>query len=361
MKNWGSIFEKFSLDPVVSYWGDKLFDLTPVHKIGDMFFKREDMFAPLGYGGINGSKLRQAIWLVREQMRKDSTADTLISGASVKSPQLPMSTAVANHFGYDAVHVIGATRPDTCMSKDMVKMATWLGAGFNFIKVGYNPVLQNKVDSIIKENPGKYFKLNYGITIDKNESRSKITEFHAIGAHQVKNIPDIIENIIIPAGSCNSCISVLYGLQFYNLINLKNVYLIGIGPNKLKFIQERLELISKEIKVNTLDFSLGFETDELKPEIVENKFKVHYIDINSIPKYDYQNEVKFNYHDIEFHPTYEGKIMDYIIKNNPELVNEKTLMWIVGSKPRIENMQGCEELGDIPIIVKIESNDWEKA
>ena len=38
---------------------DHLLDLTPVENIGGMWWKREDKFAPLGYGGINGSKLRQ--------------------------------------------------------------------------------------------------------------------------------------------------------------------------------------------------------------------------------------------------------------------------------------------------------------
>lgn len=84
-----SIFPVLSIDPDESKWEDHLFDLTPVEKVGDMWFKREDKFAPLGYGGINGSKLRQAIWLVLEQSKiEKSEVSSLISGASIKSPQL---------------------------------------------------------------------------------------------------------------------------------------------------------------------------------------------------------------------------------------------------------------------------------
>lgn len=361
LKDWGSIFPKFSINPEVCSWENHLLDLTPVQLVGNMWFKREDMFAPLGYGGINGSKLRQAIWLVSEQDKRGTDETILISGASIKSPQLPMSSAVANHFGYSSMHVVGATRPDTCMNKEMVKMATWFGAKFAFLKVGYNPVLQNKVNSIIENNPNKYFKLNYGITIDSQQSKEKIVEFHFMGANQVQNIPDEVENIIIPAGSCNSLISVLYGLAKFRPKNLKNIYLIGIGPDKMKFIQERLSLIKETSGVNTLNFNLGFETDILKPELGLSPYNIKYIDIHSIPKYDYQNEVKFSYEGIEFHPTYEAKVMDFITLNHPELISPKTMLWIVGSKPRIENMIGCEELGEVPQTVKIFSNDWEKA
>lgn len=269
-----------------------------------------------------------------------------------------MGSAVAYHFGYNSLHVIGATRPDTCMSKDMVKMASMFGAKFCFLKIGYNPVLQSKVDKIISENPNRYFKLNYGITIDEKSEKSKIVEFHFIGANQVKNIPDDIENLIIPSGSCNSAISILYGLSKFKPKNLKNIYLIGIGPKKLKFINDRLHLIKTESGVNTLNFNLGFETEELQSYPDLNPYNIKYIDIHSIPKYDYQNEVKFSYNGINFHPTYEGKVMDYITKNHPDLISDKTMLWIVGSKPSIECMLPNLKGFKIPVNPSIYSNDW---
>jgi len=42
---------------------------TPVEKIGALWFKREDKFVPLGYGGINGSK-RVCVWLISEAVKK---------------------------------------------------------------------------------------------------------------------------------------------------------------------------------------------------------------------------------------------------------------------------------------------------
>lgn len=358
-KDWGSIFPKLSIDPSISSWEKHLFDITPVEKIGEMYFKREDKFAPLGYGGINGSKLRQAIWLINKQSIQDTDQNKsiLISGASVKSPQLPMSSAVAYHFGYDSVHVIGATKPETCMNKEMVKMATWFKARFIFLKVGYNPVLQSKVDKIVSSD-NKFFKLNYGITISEDSNIKDIVEFHYIGANQVKNIPDHIENIILPLGSGNSAISILYGLSKFRPKSLKNIYLLGIGPNKLEFLNNRLKLIKEFDKVNTLNFNIDFETDKLNVNPSLDAYNLKYIDIHSIPKYNYQNEVKFTYEDLEFHPTYEAKMMDFISINYNNLISEKTLFWIVGSKPFIENMKGCEELGEVKLEPNVYQNEW---
>ena len=66
-----TIFNTLSLSRNDIKWEDYLFELTPVEKIGNIYFKREDKFAPLGAGGINGSKLRQCIWLT-EQDRKST-------------------------------------------------------------------------------------------------------------------------------------------------------------------------------------------------------------------------------------------------------------------------------------------------
>ena len=63
-----SVFDVFSINRNKVRWEDYLYRLTPVEHIKNKdgkscYFKREDYFAPLGYHGINGSKLRQAIYL----------------------------------------------------------------------------------------------------------------------------------------------------------------------------------------------------------------------------------------------------------------------------------------------------------
>ena len=62
-----------SIDRNLVHWEDHILDLSPVEKIGGLWFKREDKFAPLGYGGINGSKLRVCIWLIDQSVKQGST------------------------------------------------------------------------------------------------------------------------------------------------------------------------------------------------------------------------------------------------------------------------------------------------
>lgn len=348
-----SIFKEFSIDRNNIHWDDYLNVLTPVMKVGSMWFKREDYFAPLGYGGINGSKLRQAIMLVKKYINQGGQG-SLISGCSVKSPQSCMGTAVAKHFGLDSLHVIGATKETTAMNHENIKMATWFGAKFKIIKVGYNPCLQSEVRNIIEKKERDYYYLNYGITTNKDCSIDDLLEFHMLGAAQVKNIPSHIQTLIIPAGSCNSCTSVLLGVMLNPPVNLKEIHLIGISPSKISFIWERLKKMGEELGFNLLNFNKQFKNDSFICNPDSKAFDLYYHDLHETKFTTYQDEMKFSYHGIDFHPTYEGKCMSYIALNLPNLFNDNTLFWIIGSKPTISNMSHLKgEIGNIPDKINI--------
>jgi hypothetical protein len=350
----GSIFTEYSLDRSKVKWDEFLNVLTPVQQIGQMYFKREDFFAPLGYGGINGSKLRQAILLVKDYTDKGGKG-IVISGASVKSPQLPMGTAVATHFGLDSLHVIGATKESTAMNHENVKMATWFGAKFKIIKVGYNPCLQSEVRNIISTPKSDYYYLNYGITTDKDCGVNDLVKFHMLGAAQTENIPDHIQNLIIPAGSCNSCTSVLLGLMLNPPQNLMNIHLIGISPSKLGFMWNRLKKMGEAMDINLLNFNKQFQNDDFICNPDGDAFNLYYHDLHGTGFTTYQDEMKFHYGGIDFHPTYEGKCMSYIALEHSYLISDKTLFWIIGSKPTIASMQNSmkDELGAVPTKISI--------
>ena len=361
-----TIFDTISIDRSVIKWSDYMFHLTPVEKIGNTYFKREDKFAPLGYGGINGSKLRQCIWLVDEYVKTGKNPVGIISGTSVKSPQLPMGSAVAEHYNLNSIHVIGATKPAIAHKHENVAMATWFNAKFYVNpNIAYNPVLQRKVKELL-ENDDRlkdYFYLEYGITLDhKTNPSNRVERFHYIGSEQVRNIPDNIENLIIPAGSCNSCTSILYGIARFKPKSIKNIYLIGIGPNKIDFIEERLDIIEKVSGIYTKPYTRIYHDspniqkkyDNNFENFYENnvnyRFNLHHFDLHTTKYVDYQDEMLYTYEDIELHPTYEGKVMTYVMEKLPQLINDKTLFWIVGSKPRKENMYNYlfEKYGNFP-------------
>ncbi|AIX13138.1 hypothetical protein NW77_130 [Erwinia phage phiEa2809] len=392
-----TIFPLQTLDRSKMKWDDYLYTFTPCELVENpatqqkTWFKREDYFAPLsnyqnGQQGINGSKLRQAIWLLQQHILAGGSPD-IVHGTVMGSPQSPMATAVSRHFGGKTTTVLGATKPSTCMKAGMVEMSAWFGSEFNFVGSGYNTVIQPRCKLLLEGTKPDAYYLEYGITLDHTKHASaRLAAFHALGGYQVQNIPDHITDLIIPAGSCNSCTSIFTGLAMYPKPNIKNIWLVGIGPNRLRFIEERLDIIGKElglphIRAWTRDYrdNPGFGKDapapkaknlldimkagrqtgktEMTQAVIDSakpRFTVHHWDLHSTNWVRYNDLMDYQWGDIELHPRYEGKVMRFVQERAPELLNENTLFWIVGSKPYIEPMKkNCPELGDIPTEVEV--------
>lgn len=394
-----TIFPLQTLDRSKMKWDDYLYTFTPCELVDNpstnqkVWFKREDYFAPLsnyenGQQGINGSKLRQAIWLMQQHILAGGSAD-IVHGTVIGSPQSPMATAVSRHFGGKTTTVLGATTAKTCLRHDMVTMSAWFGSEFNFVGSGYNSTIQPRCKAIISETNQDAYYLEYGITLDhEKHSAAKLAAFHALGGYQVQNIPDHITDLIIPAGSCNSCTSIFTGLAMYPKPNIKNVWLVGIGPNRLKFIEDRLDIIGKELNLPHIrnwlrdyrdnpDFghqgerkntaSVLEKLKAMNPRqcgktqmtsdmvgYVTPRFTVHHWDLHTTNWVRYNDLMDYQWGDIELHPRYEGKVMRFVQERAPELLNENTLFWIVGSKPYIKSMVShCPELGDIPETVEV--------
>lgn len=344
-----SIFDVHSIDRVRSRWEEKLYEPTPWEDRGGLLLKREDYFAPLGYGGINGSKLRQCIWLM--QRAAAAGAPGILSGASVKSPQLSMGTAVALHYGMQSVHVMGATKAYTAMAHPNVEVAAWLGARFRLLRVGYNPVLQAEVGRLLKGSLRGWYHLRYGISVEHEEADEEaaveVEGFHRLGSEQVRNIPPGVETLLMPAGSCNSCVSVLYGLARFRPTTLKQVVLFGIGPTRLRWIDDRLRLIERVTGqpglVRSL-FTYDFRQDpELGKEFnarpsFDRPYMLTHHDLHAQKFASYQDEMPYAREGVHFHPTYEGKIMTYMDRNPGEFSRvwrpgSRCGFWIVGSRP----------------------------
>jgi hypothetical protein len=194
------VFPQEGLDRRLVRWDEHLYTMTPVEHRGGVWFKREDHFAPLGLGGINGAKLRQCIWLAQQHTAKGGNG-WMVTGASVKSPQLSMGTAVARHFGMRSRLVVGATNPKSGIKRENVLVAAWLGAEFDIIPVAYNPQLQQRVRKHLGVLPGAWH-LEYGISVEHKTAPPETLEaFHRVGAAQVANIPPEVESLVLPAGS----------------------------------------------------------------------------------------------------------------------------------------------------------------
>lgn len=342
-----TIFPIQTTDRAKIQWEDYLLTPTPVELVDGMWFKREDYFAPLGYGSINGTKLRQCIWLINEYAVKAGKKG-VINGAIIASPQHPKVAAICKHYSIPAVHVTGT---DIIDGNRTLEIARSFGAEFISSQVGYAKTLEAKVFDLAAHDYEGYFPLETNITVSERRNKSdKIEAFHEVGSHQVKNIPDHIETIICPAGSCNSVTSMLYGLARFPHKNLKKIILLGIGnygSKEPKYIESRLERIGL---VAGIDMDSIFSWPWKKYEdslfgVTETNYTIEHYDVNGgcdqrcrlchEGYVEYKDLMPYTWGGIEFHSRYEGKCFQFM-EDHPETfdkyLNEKTMFWIVGGE-----------------------------
>ena len=302
-----SVFPKHSISRDEIEWENYLAELTPWQNRQGVWFKRDDYFAPLGYGGPNGSKMRQLIWYVnRFRVGKNH----IVTGASIQSPQLSMSAIVGAHYGLPSRQVV-YSKPETVLKHENPRIAYGFGATFEYAGGPYNPIIQRKVAGFTKEGS---LVVEYGITVphDKYDSET-VRKFHEVGAYQVRNIPAEVERLIMPAGSCNSLTSVLMGL-IRDPKNVSELFTIGIGPSKMNWVRTRMQHIG--INMDNLPFA----------------WRHHSLHDTGFSKYsDHFNGERFG--GITFHPTYEAKMWRWLRTQEPIEQNDKTAFWIVGSAP----------------------------
>ncbi len=289
-------------------WHDTLYNLSPVHNVGGMWFKRDDLYSPDGIH--NGSKFRQLIWLFNRKQYPG-----VVSGAVTGSPQLSMVASCAQHYGMGCVQFTGAV-------KNMAVAGERLGATTILVNPGYAPLLNKKAKEYADEHGWLHIETNITESVD-------VEKFHRVGSRQVENLPKHIETLMIPAGSRNSVCSILYGLWRNPLPNLKEIILFSIAPSLAKreqWMNERMKKIADQMLM----------ANELAP-FSEMPWRIKTYDLIDAGYTSYNKLRPFNYYGIDFHPRYEGKVWCYIRDNPKEFqpyINDKTLFWIVGSEPK---------------------------
>jgi hypothetical protein len=282
-------------------WQDCIYDLTPVEKIGEIWFKREDKFSPDGMH--NGSKFRQLIWLFSRRPYPG-----VASGAVTGSPQLPMVAACARHYGMTCVQFSGA-------KKNMALAAERLGAKTILVNPGYGPLLNKRAqEQAVKRG---WLRIETNITVTTSDA--EIEAFHRVGSEQVRNLPDHMETLIIPAGSRNSAVSILYGLHRYPPKSLKKIILMHINKNLDKHENQMWERLK----------ACG---------VHKNGYDIKTFDVFANGYTNYEKLMPFSHNGLKMHPRYEGKCWNYI-KDNLSVfrpyINDRTLFWIVGSEPKV--------------------------
>jgi hypothetical protein len=269
----------------------------------DLLVKREDLYRYPN--GANGSKLRAAERLLK--MAYDKGYRKVITAAACVSPQHALVASAAARLGMTTTHILGGTTPETAFKHTSVRMAADELANFRFIKVGYNPALVAAARQYAEENPDTYW-LHYGISAPPGATKEELEYFHEASAEQTANVPPTVTDVVLPFGSGNTGAGVLVGLN--RLPGIETVHLMCIGPDRLRWLSERLE---------ALDVELTFDLD------------IHPLHPGFATYGDRMPERLFG---IDMHPTYEGKIVRYLNLTSPAWwtrPDRRTLFWVVGS------------------------------
>lgn len=326
-----SVYPIQSIDRSLVRWEDHIKDLTPVEEYNGIRYKREDKFAPLGFFSVNGSKLRQCLWLVDDWVKRKNIQG-VVSGSVVGSPQHPFISSICKHYGIGCLIVTGSKN---YLNHKNMMLAAQMGANFHVVKIGYARAL-GSISAKLAKHLHNHEVLETNITVcEKINPPDRVEAFHKIGSYQTENIPDDVETLIVPCGSCNSIVSILYGIASNPPRNLKSILLMGIGNNgsfDIKYIPRRLKVISSVVGK---DLNKAFQYTMLGD--TNTGIKLHHYDLNGSGYCSYSDWLPYDSDGLELHPRYEGKVRNFIADNPQKFDkfwNEKTLFWVVGNEPR---------------------------
>lgn len=321
-------------------WDNYLGAITPVEQGPDtgLLYKREDYFAPLGYGGINGAKLRQCIYL----MHLMATDQPVITACSVLSPQSSMTSLVGRHFGHRVHVMLGATHREAALRHENVRIAVRAGAELEFTPVAYNPALQRACLGWARER-GAHI-MPYGITTWADSPPLTVRRFHEVAEPQAISVPDGVRTVIVPFGSANSAMGVLMGLVKYGPPTISRVVLVGIGPNRLRWFTDRAAAIASVGGTDILGhYGLRtFGDDQGAAGRWRGMVMLEHYDLHGTGVVRYSDKRPWKQDGIDFHPTYEGKILHWLDRAQPHWWTPRdgrTLFWIVGSAPSLKAME----------------------
>lgn len=272
-------------------------ELTPIQEIGGVKFKRDDLFTPYGLEDVNGGKLRQCIYLLKDNLEVAKNGVYTVGEST--SPQQAIVAAACEDLGLPCT-IYTQCKNDT----PMMKLAKWHGAEYIYFK----GIPNGEVRRVCKENNG--FLVKYGVNLIDNK-KALIDSV----ARQVENIPNKIRRLFITCGSGITTTGVLIGLDLYKKY-VEEVVIIG-NPNPRE----------KEIEKYLYSCNYSHERLWAKVDSVAKNRKYIFIhnDIN------YKDRYEESYHGLVFHPNYEAHMWRYIKENYT--LTEDDLVWIIGSEP----------------------------
>lgn len=252
-------------------------DLTPIEKIDNYYFKRDDYYQ---YGSAIGGKARVAKSLIEKAINNGYTH--IVTTGSRDSRQCEIVSNICNNYQVNChLFMPSGKATDVTSIIDRHKYSV-----IHRTKVGYNSVLISHSKQWAIDNNAFY--IPFGM---------ECSECIDINMHQVQNIPKDVKRIIIPCGGGMQMISVIHGLKYYDMAHIK-VIGVQVGANPQRVIDKFLP-------------NFGIFGDNYNYEIVKS----------DIP---YSKHIDSNFCGIALDDVYEAKCVPFLEKGD--------LLWIVGKR-----------------------------
>jgi len=283
--------------------------VTPVQEYAGLYWKRDDLFKPFGDFHVNGGKVCQAIMVFRAKIDelRGRYDNGVVTAASVYSPQSANIAKVAQHYGVKCISCVGGTTPEKLLTHHMMKLTRYYGSTIRIVAGhGMTAVIHARMHKIAEEL--NYLPIEMGELMDENPRA-----IFESTAEQVINIPDELDNLIIPSGVAIQLTGILLGLKRYHK-KVKRIVSVCVGPTR----EKQLTGYFRDIYQTT--------PSEYHPvEMVAHK-SPYSKPFDFLVNGDYMDDL------------YEGKAYDWLTKNI-DVSKEKTMFWCVGKRPRIGEVE----------------------
>lgn len=286
--------------------------LTPIetHQVNgnSIYFKRDD-YLTLTDIPLSGGKLRQCYSLLSNLKETIQTHhnNTIATATSVNSPQGIIVSAVAHHLGMNTIIGVGG-KVDFNKHPMLMYAHKYFNTDLRILSgIAYTSQLHSE---FLKQQTKEHFYIvKFGINLETHSDA--ILDSIAL---QAKNLPQDIDNLIIPTGSGITGAGILLGIHKY--INKqhkpKNIIILQIAGNDRR--QDINRILAQELGM--IDYK---------------RIKYTYIADKTYP---YSKHIKIT-DPIPLDPVYEAKAYEYALKNN--LLTDKSLFWVVGNSQPIRD------------------------
>ena len=271
--------------------------LTPIEEYDHILFKRDDLFMPFPNEKINGGKVRQAMNLIYHNLDliRNEYNSKVATSCGIHSPQGMIVSRVAKAYNLGCFVGYGSLSDKTLAENPFIQhIRLNNGVANRIANYSFDSVVSFHLRELRDEGQGKnFFIIKFGIDIDRNP-----VVIDCI-ANQVENLPDNLDNLVIPCGSGITSGAILRGIKKYGK-KVKAIYVVHVSSEDRRNIIKKIEDSVPYIYVKGTGYRYG---QEVKITVDEK------LNLDSI---------------------YEAKAFDWMTKHI-DSKKERTLFWCVGN------------------------------